>query len=136
MPYAGGAATIGPRAVTTSREEHPVPFPADRHASTDKLDRAERTEPTLAAEQIEKTLPTEATEPIDKIDPAEPMLRIEPVEPIDKMDPLDPKLRSEPAEPADRGELRRIPMMEFSHPLLSARGGRRAGWPRLRPLRW
>jgi hypothetical protein len=90
--------------------------PAERHASRDQRDSADKIEPALAAEPIEKREATEPTEPIERIDPAEPMDRIEPAEPIDKIDPLDPILRSEPAEPADRGELSVFPMLRFSHP--------------------
>jgi hypothetical protein len=70
----------------------------------DQRERADKIEPTLAAEPIENTEASEPTDPTDRIEPAEPMDRIEPDEPIDMIDPLDPMLRMEPADPGERDE--------------------------------
>jgi len=62
----------------------------------DQQERADKIEPTLAAEPIENAEASEPTDPTDRIEPAEPMARIEPDEPIDRIDPLDPMLKIEP----------------------------------------
>src|SRR5258706_2097487 len=61
----------------------------------DRKDKADRIEPTLAAEAIE---------PTDRIEPADPTERIEPTEPTDRIDPLDPMLSSESCDPIDHRE--------------------------------
>ena len=78
--------------------------PRDRQARMDQRERADKTEPTLAAEPIENAEASEPTDPTDRIEPAEPMDRIEPDEPIDRIDPLDPMLKMEPADPGERDE--------------------------------
>ena len=105
-------------------------MPTDRHARIDQRDRADRTEPALAAEPTERMLPAEATEPIERIDPAEPMLRIEPAEPMDRIDPLDPMLNIEPFEPVSRCALPVIPMPR----IISVRGAQVAGDARRRAV--
>jgi hypothetical protein len=107
-PVAGLAQLPGRRAILV--------VPADRHARTDQRESPDKTEPTLAAEPIEKAEATEPTEPMERIEPAEPMERIEPAEPMDKIDPLDPMLRSEPAEPPGRGAPSVVFMGAFSQP--------------------
>jgi hypothetical protein len=70
----------------------------------DQRDRADKIEPTLAAEAIENAEANEPTDPTDRIEPAEPMERIEPDEPIDRIDPLDAMLRMEPEDPGERDD--------------------------------
>ena len=70
----------------------------------DQRERADKIEPTLAAEPIENAEASEPTDPTDRIEPAEPTDRIEPDEPIDRIDPLDPMLRMEPEDPGERDE--------------------------------
>jgi hypothetical protein len=79
----------------------------------DQRDRADKIEPTLAAEPIENAEASEPTDPTDRIEPAEPMDRMEPAEPIDKMDPLDPMLRMEPEDPGERDEPAEIRITAF-----------------------
>ena len=101
-------------------------MPADRHARIDQRDRADRTEPALAAEPTERMLPAEATEPIERIDPAEPMLRIEPAEPMDRIDPLDPILNIEPFEPFEPVSRCALPVIPMPR-IISVRSARVAG---------
>ena len=70
----------------------------------DQRERADKIEPTLAAEPIENAEASEPTDPTDRIEPAEPMDRIDPDEPIDRIDPLDPMLKMEPEDPGERDE--------------------------------
>lgn len=79
----------------------------------DQRDRADKIEPTLAAEPIENAEASEPTEPTDKIEPAEPMDRIEPAEPIDRIDPLDPMLKMEPEDPGERDDPAEIRITPF-----------------------
>ena len=79
----------------------------------DQRERADKIEPTLAAEPIENAEASEPTDPTDKIEPAEPMDRIEPDEPIDRIDPLDPMLRMEPEDPGERDEPAEIRITTF-----------------------
>lgn len=79
----------------------------------DQRERADKTEPTLAAEPIENAEASEPTDPTDRIEPAEPIDRIEPDEPIDRIDPLDPMLRMEPEDPGERDEPAHIRMRTF-----------------------
>jgi hypothetical protein len=75
----------------------------------DQRERADKIEPTLAAEPIENAEASEPTDATDRIEPADPIDRIEPAEPIDRIEPLDPMLRMEPEDPGERdepGELR------------------------------
>jgi len=74
----------------------------------DQREKADKTEPALAAEPIENAEASEPTDPTDRIEPAEPMDKIEPDEPIDRIDPLDPMLRMEPEDPGERDELAEI----------------------------
>src|SRR5450432_2100252 len=79
----------------------PVPIARlARQARTDECDKADSTDPMLAAEPTESTEATDPAEPMDRIDPADPIDRIDPAEPMDRIDPVDPMLRIEPAEPA------------------------------------
>src|SRR3984957_11467044 len=81
-------------------------------------DSADRTDPELSAENMEKTHAKQPTEPIDRMEPAEPIDRIDPLEPIDRIDPLEPIDRIDPDEPAESGErdeLRSVPMSAVSH---------------------
>ncbi len=64
----------------------------DAHDRMDRKDKADRIEPTLAAEAIE---------PTDRIEPADPTERIDPT---DRIDPLDPMLSSESCDPIDHRE--------------------------------
>ncbi len=79
----------------------------------DQRERADKIEPTLAAEPIENAEASEPTDPIDRIEPAEPIDRIEPNEPIDKIDPLDPVLKTEPEGPGERDEPAEIRITTF-----------------------
>jgi hypothetical protein len=119
----------------------PVPIARlARQARTDECDKADSTDPMLAAEPTENTDATDPAEPMDRIDPADPIDRIDPAEPMDRIDPVDPMLRIEPAEPADpaepagllAGEALLARMIAFSQQALPARG-RRAGRPPPQP---
>jgi hypothetical protein len=79
----------------------------------DQRERADKIEPTLAAEPIENAEASEPTDPTDRIEPAEPMDRIEPDEPIDRIDPLDPMLKMEPEDPGERDESAEICITTF-----------------------
>jgi hypothetical protein len=79
----------------------------------DQRERADKIEPTLAAEPIENAEASEPTDPTDRIEPAEPMDRIEPDEPIDRIDPLDPMLKMEPEDPGERDEPAEICITTF-----------------------
>jgi hypothetical protein len=79
----------------------------------DQRERADKIEPTLAAEPIENAEASEPTDPTDRIEPAEPTDRIEPDEPIDRIDPLDPMLRMEPEDPGERDESAEIRITTF-----------------------
>ena len=79
----------------------------------DQRERADRIEPTLAAEPIENAEASEPTDPTDRIEPAEPMDKIEPDEPIDRIDPLDPMLKMEPDDPGERDEPAEIRITTF-----------------------
>jgi hypothetical protein len=79
----------------------------------DQRERADKIEPTLAAEPIENAEARQPTDPTDRIEPAEPMDRIEPAEPIDRIDPLDPMLRMEPEDPGERDEPAEICIATF-----------------------
>jgi hypothetical protein len=79
----------------------------------DQQERADKIEPTLAAEPIENAEASEPTDPTDRIEPAEPMDRIEPDEPIDRIDPLDPMLKMEPEDPGERDEPAEICITTF-----------------------
>jgi hypothetical protein len=79
----------------------------------DQRDRADKIEPTLAAEAIENAEANEPTDPTDRIEPAEPMERIEPDEPIDRIDPLDAMLRMEPEDPGERDDWAEVRITTF-----------------------
>jgi hypothetical protein len=79
----------------------------------DQRDRADKIEPTLAAEAIENAEAKEPTDPTDRIEPAEPMERIEPDEPIDRIDPLDAMLRMEPEDPGERDDRAQVRITTF-----------------------
>lgn len=92
--------------------------PAVRQPRIALRDSADKIDPELMAENIEKTHAKQPTEPIDRMEPAEPMERMDPLEPIERMDPLEPMDRREPDEPAESGEReerRSVPMAAFSH---------------------
>ena len=92
--------------------------PAVRHPRITLRESADKIDPELSAENIEKTHAKQPTEPIDRMEPADPMDRMDPLEPIDRMDPLEPMDRMEPDEPAESGEReerRSVPMAAFSH---------------------
>ena len=99
-------------------------MPVDRWAMMDQRERAENTEPTLAAEPIEKT---EASEPADATD------RIEPAEPIDRIEPLDPMLRIEPEDPSEREEPEGIRITAFWPACAQPDGEGRLDW---QPVNW
>ena len=132
-PKPSGSVSLSSAQPGFRRPGRPV-VPVDRHARRDQRDSADKIEPALAAEPIEKMEATAATDPIDRTDPAEPMHRIEPAEPMDKIDPLDPMLRSEPAEPADRREVSVFAMLGFSHPLPISGMSERSRGSKLRPV--
>jgi len=101
--------------------------PAVRQPRIALRESADKIDPELTAENIEKTHAKQPTEPIDRMEPAEPMDRMDPLEPIDRMEPLEPMDKIEPDEPAESGERdkrRSVPMAAFSH---CHRTGRRAG---------
>jgi hypothetical protein len=79
----------------------------------DQRERADKIEPTLAAEPIENAEASEPTDATDRIEPAEPMDKIEPDEPIDRMDPLDPMLKMEPEDPGELDEPTEIRITTF-----------------------
>ncbi len=95
--------------------------PAVRQPRIALRDSADKTDPELTAEKLEKTLAKQPTEPIDRMEPAEPIDRMDPLEPIERMDPLEPMDRMEPEEPeepaasGERDEPRSVPMAAFSH---------------------
>jgi len=83
--------------------------PAVRQPRIALRESADKIDPELTAENIEKTHAKQPTEPIDRMEPLEPMDKIEP---------------GEPAESGERDKRRSVPMAAFSH---CHRTGRRAG---------
>jgi hypothetical protein len=92
----------------------------------DQRDRADSTEPTLAAEPTDHRQATDPADPIDRMEPADPIDRIEPADPIDRIDPVDPMLRIEPDEPPAFGAWPFV-VMPTSSQLLPGGAARPAG---------
>src|SRR6185312_6346001 len=83
----GGLRVLGAQSAAYRRRPGSATLPVDRWAMMDQRERAENTEPMLAAEPIEKTEASEPAEAIERIEPLDPMLRMEPEDPSEREEP-------------------------------------------------